>query len=222
MSKFRDVLDELRSVLTGKTIDAIVPPLVFVITQNVWGLLAGIIAAVLCAFLLGFRRAIKKDSMNYAFVGLGGVLFASSLALLGNSAVNYFIPGMITSGLLASICFISVLIKKPFAAYASHLSRAWPLKWFWRPDIRPAYTEVTIFWMVFFSFRLFLQWQLFGADDVTRLGWMNTLLGTPATILVLIVTYIYGIWRLSSLKGPGVEEFLANKTGPWKGQKKGF
>jgi len=42
------------------------------------------------------------------------------------------------------------------------------------------------------------------------------------TIVILIISYLYGIWRLKKLGGPSVEEFLSNQPAPWKGQKKGF
>jgi hypothetical protein len=47
-------------------------------------------------------------------------------------------------------------------------------------------------------------------------------LGWPAIIVVLSISYIYGIWRLNNLGGPGVDEFKDNKEPPWDGQKKGF
>ena len=46
--------------------------------------------------------------------------------------------------------------------------------------------------------------------------------GTPATIAILVLSYIYGIWRLQKLGGPGVDEFIEGKSKPWRGQKKGF
>lgn len=46
--------------------------------------------------------------------------------------------------------------------------------------------------------------------------------GLPATLIVLILTLIYGIWRLKNLGGPGIEEFRERKDPPWQGQKKGF
>jgi len=55
-----------------------------------------------------------------------------------------------------------------------------------------------------------------------QLIWINTLLGLPATISVLLLSYIYGILRLRNLKGPSIEEFELNMDKPWKGQSKGF
>lgn len=50
----------------------------------------------------------------------------------------------------------------------------------------------------------------------------SILLGFPATLTVLILTLIYGVWRLKKLGGHGIHEFEAGKEPPWEDQKKGF
>lgn len=47
-------------------------------------------------------------------------------------------------------------------------------------------------------------------------------LGLPVTISVLVLSYIYGVWRLKKLGGPGIEEYRKKSPRPWKGQMKGF
>lgn len=63
---------------------------------------------------------------------------------------------------------------------------------------------------------------LFISGDVTRLFIWRTVLGWPLTIGVLLISYIYGIWRLHRLGGPGIEEFISGKFPPYKGQTRGF
>ena len=41
-------------------------------------------------------------------------------------------------------------------------------------------------------------------------------------VLLLIVSYLYGTWRLRSLGGPSVEEFKSGAEPPWEGQQRGF
>ena len=48
------------------------------------------------------------------------------------------------------------------------------------------------------------------------------MLGWPVTIAVLVLSYVYGIWRLHQLGGPGVHEFREGKASPWEGQTRGF
>jgi len=39
---------------------------------------------------------------------------------------------------------------------------------------------------------------------------------------LLVISYLYGTWRLRHLKGPSVEEFKAGAEPPWTGQRRGF
>ena len=50
----------------------------------------------------------------------------------------------------------------------------------------------------------------------------NFITGWPATILLLVFTYLYGTWRLAQLQGPSVDEFKNNTPAPWQGQRRGF
>ncbi len=220
--KAKELWEELRSVISGKTIDAILPPIIFVIVNALFGLDVAALTAVGLAIMLGLVRVIRGESWFYAVGGLAGVILAAGLAYLTRQAASYFIPAMISSGLLLILAVISNLVGMPLAALASHLTRGWPLDWFEREDIQPAYREVTWMWAAFFALRLSTQVYLFQLRDPGRLAWANIVLGWPFTILILLLSYIYGIWRLRNLGGPGVHEFVEEKDPPWEGQTRGF
>ncbi len=205
--EFDEIWEELNSVLSGKTFDTLLPPIVFAIANGIFGLQTAVFVALGLAVLLGLLRVLRKQKWHYALGGLLAVSLAAGLALLTQNAASYFIPGMISSGLLVLGAVLSVVIGKPLAAWVSHLTRGWSLDWFWRKDVKPAYIEVTWMWAVFFSVRLSLQIILFQQGDASQLAWANTLLGWPVTIFVLVLSYIYGIWRLRNLNGPGVDEY---------------
>ena len=217
-----EIVDEVRSVIGGKTIGALVPPLVFVIVNNIFGIVPGVLAAALTALIFGVQRYLRGETIKYALGGLAGVLLASAFAYYAGNAANYFLPRIISSGALFLVSVLSILVGRPIAAFASHLSRGWELDWFMRKDIKPAYREVSIVWAMLFLLRMYLQIQLYRGGDLFLIAWANTLLGFPATLTVLVLSYIYGTWRLRNLKGPGIEEFREGKPGPWEGQKKGF
>jgi hypothetical protein len=221
-NKSQEIWEELKSVLSGKTFDAILPPIIYAIVDAIFGLPVAVIAAVGVALLLGVVRLLRKQAWQYAFGGLIAVGIAAGLALLTQNAANYFIPGLISSGVLLVLAMLSLVVGKPLAAWASHLTRGWPLDWFWRTDVKPAYREVTWMWLLFIAGRFVIQLSLFQQGQTGQLAWANTLLGWPVTIVVLVVSYIYGIWRLRKLGGPGVEEYQAGKEPPWKGQTRGF
>lgn len=218
----KDIGDELRQFLSGKTLDVVLPPIIYVIGNNLFGLKEGIILALSVAAILALFRVFKEESVLYALGGIGGVVLASGLALVADNAANYFLPKIIASGVFFLVAIISVFMGKPIAAILSHISRGWEFDWFLRADIKPAYREVTIVWALLFLGRMFLQMYLYKRGNLTELGLASILLGLPTTLTVLIVTLIYGIWRLKKLGGPGIDEFREGKAPPWEGQKKGF
>lgn len=222
MNKGKEILEELTSVLSGKTLDAILPPLIFVIVNSIYGLTTAIVVALVTSATFGIYRLIRKQSGIYALGGSLGILLAGGFAYLANNASNYFLPGIVTNAFVLILTVVTLIIDKPFAAYVSHLTRGWTLDWFWRRDIKPAYREVTYMWSLFFLIRTIIQVTLFLSDNVDALVWANTIMGLPVTIAVLVVSYVYGIWRLRNLKGPGIDEYLENKNAPFRGQTRGF
>lgn len=224
MNKLQELLEEIRTVFSGKnkTLDTILPPLLYAILQAVFSLQIAVIVTLSVAVALTLMRIIRKESWGYAVSGLLLVIISAAFAWFSRNANNFFLPDLILSGLLLLAAILSSLFGKPLAAWSSHLTRAWPRAWYWHKQIRPAYSEVTWFWAVFIALRLLLQWQLYQNTDTLTLGWINALLGWPVTLIVLVLSYLYGIWRLQRLGGPGIEEFVNNQPPPWQGQRRGF
>jgi hypothetical protein len=77
-------------------------------------------------------------------------------------------------------------------------------------------------WTIFFAARLLWQYSLYQAQATGQLALINTLLGWPALVILLVLSYLYGTWRLQNLHGPSVDEFRKQVPPPWEGQKRGF
>ena len=74
------------------------------------------IEAIGFALLLGLVRILRKQTWQYALGGLVAVGLAAGLALLTRNAANYFIPAIVSSGLLLLLAIISLVIGKLLAA----------------------------------------------------------------------------------------------------------
>ncbi len=225
MSRIKELQDELKTVFAGrgvKILDVVVPLLIFLAINPFFGLNIALGASIGIAVIFFLVRIFKKENLYYALGGLLAVLLAAGFALLSDSDVGFFIPGLISGAVTVLLCLLSILIKRPLAALSSHLTRRWPLSWYWHPRVRPAYSEVTLFWGVGFAARLGLEYWLYLKGAANSLGLIRTLMGWPYIILILIISYLYGMWRLGKLAGPGVEEFVAGKAEPWIGQQRGF
>ena len=221
--KARELLEEFRAV-AGKVglLDTILPPILFLLLNGLAGFTAAMIGALGLCVLIALLRLRRGQSLLYALAGMGSVGLAIALALLLGRSEGFFLPGIVNGGLTIALALVSLLICKPMVAWTSYLARRWPLDWYWHEKVRPAYTEVTRAWIIFFALRLLWQVTLFQGQDVSQLALVNTLTGWPATIVLLIVSYLYGTWRLAQLQGPSVEEFNNNTPAPWQGQRRGF
>ncbi len=223
-SRLRELYEELRTVLAGRGawLDSILPPVLFILGINLTGTALALGIALSVAALFTVARLARGQPLRYALSGLGGVLLAAALARLLGRAEGFFLPGIISGSAIAGLALLSIFTRRPLVAWTSHLTRRWPRDWYWHPKVRPAYTEVTWLWVVYFGLRLLLQLRLFQNQAAALLGVINLLTGWPGTIALLIVSYLYGVWRLQGLGGPSVEEFKAGTPPPWLGQTRGF
>ena len=223
-AKLRELWEELRTVFAGRSnlLDAVIPPLIFLIANALLGFDYAVWGALLTSLLVSLLRLRRGQSLKYAFGGLGGAILAILAARLLNKAEAYFLPGIITGVLTAIICGGSALVGRPLVAWTSHIVRRWPLDWYWHPRVRPAYNEVTIAWAVFFAVKLAVQLFFLQQARAGALAVINVIMGWPATIVLLVLSYVYGLWRLGHLQGPSVSEFEAGAEPPWKGQRRGF
>jgi hypothetical protein len=225
MSKFNELREELKMVLSGRgaqLLDSFLPLLIFLVTNSLAGLNYALWGALGTAILFAIFRLFRRESLVYALGGVGGILLSTVLVRLSGSGRGFFLPGLISGAVTVVVCVVSVAINRPVVALTSFIARRWPMDWYWHPKVLPAYNEVTIMWAVAFGARLVLEFWLYQRDASSALGTTRLILGWPYTIVLLIVSYLYGLWRLSHLKGPSIEEFKADKDPPWDGQRRGF
>ena len=221
--KASELLDELRTVVGNVgLLDVILPPVLFLLLNGLAGFDAAMIGALGTASLIAILRLRRKQSLIYALAGIASVGLAIALSYLLGRSEGYFLPGIVNGALTIALALVSLVIRKPMVAWTSYLVRRWPLGWYWHARVRPAYTEVTLAWVVFFALRLYWQVTLFQGQNISQLALVNALTGWPATLILLIVSYLYGTWRLAMLHGPSVEEFRNNVPAPWQGQRRGF
>jgi hypothetical protein len=222
-NKARELLEEFRTVAGNVgLLDTILPPVLCLALNGWMGFQAAMIGSVGLAVLIFLLRLSRKQHLLYTLAGIASVGLAIALAYLLGRSQGYFLPDIVNSGLVIGLSLVSLVIRKPMVAWTSFLARRWQLDWYWHDRVRPAYAEVTLAWILFFALRLFWQVTLFRGNNVGQLALVNTLAGWPATIILLIVSYLYGVWRLGRLGGPSVDEFRNHTSPPWQSQRRGF
>ena len=158
-----ELLEELKAVLLqrGGWVDSLLPPVVFVILNAWLGFPASLWGALGVALLIAVVRLVRRQDLRYVLGGVAGVAVSALIAWLVGGAQGYFLPGILTGALTALLSFVSVVLRRPLTAWTSHLARRWPLAWYWQPQVRPAYSEVTVLGGIFFAVRALGQYLLF-------------------------------------------------------------
>ena len=223
-NKFSELIQELRDVVLDSrgVIDIVLPPLLFLVLVTWVDFTAAIWGSLTLAVILLVRRLFLRQPVTSAIFGIVGVLLSFALVQILNREEGFFLPNILTGIGMVIIAIGSIAAGKPMVAWTSRLARRWPWGWYWHPQVRPAYTEVTWLWALFFLVRVGSQLVLFSAQQADQLAGLNFLFGWPATLLLLIFSYLYGTWRLRRLKGPSVTEYQENAEPPWQGQERGF
>jgi hypothetical protein len=224
MNKFREIAEEIKIVFSKdvyRFADSTLPLLIYLIfsflieKQTTYYLVLGLSVIV---FIL---RLLHKQKFIFIFSSFGLVTLFFFINFLNQDTRSVLLPSIISGSVLLITCLGSILISKPIAAYSSAFTRKWPLEWYWHPHIKPAYRDVTLFWLFAFGGRFIFEIIAF-KYTLLQFEWFKLIIGWPYTLLVLIISYMFGRWRLEKLKGPSIEEFQQNSPPPWQGQKHGF
>ncbi len=224
MANFNEQLDEFKLVFSGRNsiLDVVIPPLLFIITNAIFGFTPALWVLLTCSMIIAVLRLIKRQPLWYALGGIGAALLAVALVYFLDRAEAFFLPTLINGALTTIVLTISILVKRPAVAFTSYLTRRWPLDWYWHPAVRPAYSEVTVFWAIFSGIKFVFQYYFFQIGAVDSLAVFNLISGWPVLIILLVFSYIYGLKRLRKLKGPSVEEFQNDASPLWQGPQRGF
>lgn len=222
--RMQEIGTELEEVFFKRAglIDSLLPPILFLLVYSLAGFRSAAISALILAVLMGALRLLRGQPLWYALGGAVGVGFAILLTHWLGGEEGFFLPGLASSVLTMVLCLVSLIMRKPLVAWTSFIARRWPIDWYWHPKVRPAYSEVTLFWLLYFGARFLLQLDLFRDASTAGLALFNVILGWPATLALLIISYLYGTWRLRHLRGPSVHEFQSGEDPPWEGQQRGF
>lgn len=97
---------------TGMAITA-VPTVVFVAVDAWRGLRWGVVAAIGVAVLFGLYRLVRRQSLQQAASGVGGVVIAAVIAGATGHARDYFLWGILTSFAYGLAFVVSMLVRRP-------------------------------------------------------------------------------------------------------------
>lgn len=208
-ARARDLIGDPRLL-----VDAILPPIVFVVVNELRGLPTAAVAALGLSVVLVAVRLLRGERPLPAAAGLGGVALGVGIALWTRDAAAFFLPGIVANAVMAVVSVVSILVRRPLMAWTSAAIYRWPIEWYWHPRVRPAYSEITWAWAALYAVKAVVQYLLSRAD---QLGWVAVVriaTGWPAFAVLIVVTYGYVSRRLVALDAPDVNAFRPRGAEP--------
>jgi uncharacterized protein DUF3159 len=177
-------------------------PLAFVIVNAVAGLHAAAAVAVGISLVLMVERLIRRRPVINAIAGLLGTGLAVFIALRTGRPEGYFVPRALYQAALAIVFAGSALVRRPVVGYlVAGLYRA-PMSWATDPRVRRAFTEITLAWAALFALRAGIYAVLIALGQAGWLAAASIVMGWPAFLGLLWVSYRYVPRRLEQLGAP--------------------
>jgi intracellular septation protein A len=193
VSEIKDDSALLASALGGWSgvIDAGLPFVVFTTAYLVTdrNLETTLYAAVGTAAVLALLRLVRRQSLQQVFSGLIGIGIAAFLAQRTGNADNFFLPGIITNAVYASVCLISIAVHKPLLGYVIEAMRGRDMSWVKDPAAHRLFSTITWLWALIFGARVAIMFPLYLLGQTAALGTLKVLLGYPLFALGIFVTF---------------------------------
>lgn len=173
-------------------IDSGLPSLVFVLVYLANGnnLSQAIWAAIGAAVVVGIFRLARRQSLQQVLGGFVGIGISAFIANTTDSAVNFFLPGLLLNGLWGLAGTISVFAKWPLVGVFLGAATGDLGEWRKNQELTRAYSQSTWYWVVFFWGKLAVQLPLYFMGLVGLLGVAKIALHYPFMILCAWLTYV--------------------------------
>ena len=187
-SKAHAVLEQMGGV--SGLIYSSLPVVAFVPVSQFFGLTTAIVSALSVAAVILVWRLIRRESTQPAISGFIGVGICAGIAYFMGESKGYFLLGIWSSLVWASVFTLSVVIRRPIVGYVwgwvNDHGRDWRTV---RKAVR-AFDIATMVWVLVFASRFVVQHHLYDADQTGWLGVARISMGWPLTAVAALVTYL--------------------------------
>lgn len=166
------------------------PVAVLVPVNTAFGLLPALLAALGVAAAILIWRLARRDSLQPALAGFFGVGISALIAWIVGASKGYFLLGIWTSLIWASVFSVSVLIRRPVVGYAWSWITGHDRSWRSSRRAVLAFDAATLTWVAVFGSRFVVQHHLYDADQTGWLGVARIAMGWPLAAVGALVTYL--------------------------------
>ncbi len=165
------------------------PVVTFVFASNLFGLLPAVGSALGVSALVLLWRLARRESMQPAVSGFGGVVVCALIAYVMGESKGYFLLGIWMSLLWAIVFSVSVLVRRPLVGYLASWAGGCRHTWRGVPRAVYAFDVASLCWVLVFGARFVVQRHLYEADQTGWLGVARIGMGWPLTAMAALVTY---------------------------------
>ncbi len=169
------------------------PAVVFVIAYSIAGQTATTSAIIAAAIgvLFAIGRIARKETVQFALAGIGGLALSAFVVSRTGKAEDFFLPGLLLNAGYALGYLISIIVRWPLIGVIVETATGRGTEWREDPDRMSRYSKASWIWVGLFSLRLLVQVPLYLAGAVFALGIAKTAMGVP-----LFAVGIYLSWLL--------------------------
>jgi hypothetical protein len=142
----------------------------FLVAFNInHSLKSAVIAAVISAAIFGLIRLFRRDTLRHVASGFFGVLICALFAAKSGSAVNFYLPKLITNLAYGSAYLIANLVGWPLLGIMLGPVLGENFEWRKDPIRKSAYLRASWIWVALFFGRIAVQYPLYRAGKVNLL-----------------------------------------------------
>jgi len=162
-------------------VESALPAAAFVLAYTVGSLepSRAAMVAVAIGVLLAVARLARRQTVQFALSGLAGIAIAAFVVSRTGKAEDFFLPGLLLSGVYVLGLVGSIALRWPIAGVALGLIAQTGTAWRREPAKVRIYTHVTWIWVGVFAARLAVQLPLYLAGAVVALGVARVAMGLP-------------------------------------------
>jgi hypothetical protein len=183
-------------------VESSIPVIIFVIANIVGPLNVALIISVASGVALAIYRLARRETVRNAVNGLFGIGIGAFIAWKTGSTKDFYLPGIIISGVYGLAMLASVPIRRPLVGWVwSLLVAGGSMHWREQPAMVRLFSRLTVLWALTYLVKVGIQAALFQAtgahDSGTALGVARLVLGYPPYALLLAFT-AWSVRRLTS------------------------
>lgn len=176
-------------------IHSAVPVLVFVVANQIAGLMPAIWSSIGTALLIMIWRLVRRDPVQPAVSGLLGVALFAGIAWWMGAARGFFLAGIWYNLVFAGLTLVSILVRWPLVGVLWSAANDTGFAWRARRAAMLRYDLATAAFFALFAGKYLAQRFLYDADNVNALGLIK-IVGVAAFGLPVLAAY----WAIRSVK----------------------